>query len=69
MAKLESCPFCGGEAEEKTYQTESGLFVQGKQYIYYQCKSCRARTKEFGASVNYSAIEKAAEAWNRRVKC
>lgn len=67
MSELKPCPFCGGKAEYKTYMSQPTLFSSSKRHIYYICGDCEAQTKAFRESVHYSAEEKAAEAWNRRV--
>lgn len=59
--ELDRCPFCGGKARLAT--DFRGLTL----VAFIKCDACRAKTEEFGASINYTAIEKAAEAWNRRV--
>ena len=68
MTELKPCPFCGGEAEEKTFLTAGTAFVSSKHAIQIVCKSCRAESTFFKESVHYSARDKAIEAWNRRVK-
>nr|WP_255575784.1 Lar family restriction alleviation protein [Caproiciproducens faecalis] len=56
---MKSCPFCGGEAEEK-HSSTSGLFSNPIAYYFVQCKSC-------GATGEADLIpRKADEAWNRR---
>ena len=66
MSDLKRCPFCGGEASYITYMSEQGLFTKSKQHIYCKCKDCKAQTQAYPESVHYTAVEKAAEAWNRR---
>lgn len=66
MIELKPCPFCGGEAKEKTFRSEQTIFCRSRTFIYYECERCEARTKAFPESVEYGAKAKAAEAWNRR---
>lgn len=55
--KLKLCPFCGGEAK---------LIDSSRRASYVRCSKCCAETNHFEMSVEYCAIEKAAEAWNQR---
>ena len=57
MAELKPCPFCGGEAETRTFTM--GRFKKRK-FVYVECSVCGNRT-----SVDYEThhVEKA---WNRR---
>lgn len=58
--ELKPCPFCGGEATiDKTYNIKNSIFVT--------CEECFVRTQDFIAGLEYCAIDKAVEAWNRRV--
>lgn len=57
MYELESCPFCGGEAEVKTQDHWDA--TRGKTY-YVICKACRCRTSD------YLGWQGAVESWNRR---
>lgn len=57
--KLLSCPFCGGKA------IITDMFYNSVAVV---CKSCRASGGEFPISKDYCANEKAAEAWNLRIK-
>ena len=53
MTELKPCPFCGSAAEMR----------HGHSHYYARCENqeCLVRTKR------YDSIEKACEAWNRRV--
>lgn len=64
MSELKPCPFCGGGAEVK----KSTLFGNIKEYARIVCKSCLASTKNFNMSLDYSAVEEATKAWNRRAE-
>lgn len=60
MEKLKPCPFCGGKAR---------LFTEFRgitPVAFIRCDKCRVRTADVCASINYTAVETAAEAWNRR---
>ena len=51
----------------KSYWTEKGVFTRENEYVYITCKSCGVRSKAWPMSIRYSALERAEEAWNRRV--
>ena len=61
MTELKPCPFCGGEAELKI-----NSFHGSYKTVYVICKSCKTRTNNYGASIDYCAIDRAIELWNRR---
>ena len=61
MTKLKRCPFCGGKAEKKVF--ESSVFYG--QYVEIGCPKCNIWFKE-RADVDKSATECATEKWNRR---
>lgn len=54
---LESCPFCGGEADVFIYVVP---FVRG-QYYYVRCGGCGAMTSPTGKNP-----KEAIDLWNRR---
>lgn len=60
MSELKPCPFCGEEAKllDKTNYYETG----GYTYYFVRCNNCGA---ENGWNMQ---LEKAIEAWNRRVE-
>lgn len=60
--ELKPCPFCGGEAY--MYYPDMELVAE---YVEVRCRMCFARGGKRTARVDYCAVEKAAEAWNRRV--
>lgn len=66
---LKTCPFCGGKPfiEEK-----SRGFVNGEptHVTYIRCSVCNARSPRFDLKdcENYVAVQKAADAWNKRVE-
>jgi Lar family restriction alleviation protein len=51
MMKLKPCPFCGGEAEVKSFREDM---------IFAQCKECLTTTNK------YLSPERAVNAWNTR---
>lgn len=53
---LKRCPFCGGEGEMNIHNDTA----------YVLCKSCGGRSPRVIAAVEYCAIDKACELWNRR---
>ena len=67
--KYMNCPFCGHEA--------SGWVNRGRygRFTYVECDLCGARSKAFkycgdeGAEIDWNdiSVEKARDAWNRRV--
>lgn len=61
--KLKHCPFCGGKGK---LRRESLHFTRWVQYSFIRCEKCFANGKRIVVSVEYSADDKAAEAWNRR---
>lgn len=61
--KLKPCPFCGGEAYIKIKSFD--VFIHG---AVVECSKCKARTKLVEPSMDYTAKDKAAELWNRRVE-
>ena len=60
--ELKPCPFCGGNAivKVKTFDVFNAA-------AWIECDRCHARTDLVEASVNYTAVERAKEYWNRRV--
>ena len=59
MEELKPCPFCGKDAK---------IEANGDDYTsYVVCVSCGARGEWFKISPRYSSVERAIEAWNRRV--
>ena len=65
MDNLKSCPFCGGEAAIQT--STSDLVPKCATETCY-CKTCHARTLPFeDIKHDGTFIDKAIEAWNRRV--
>lgn len=60
--ELKPCPFCGGEA----YLKYSDIAMVA-EWVGVRCKKCNAGGGKKDASVEYCAVEKAAEFWNRRV--
>ena len=60
MAKLKPCPFCGGNARLATE------FRGITPVAFIKCDTCRAKTEDIYVSLNYTAVERAIEAWNRR---
>ena len=64
--KLKPFPFCGGEAEFKTFIRSNCFPVYQSAYVI--CKDCRSSSDEFkDTEKNGQHIYKAIEAWNRRV--
>lgn len=61
--ELKPCPFCGSTAE-MTYFSDQ-LFGYA-QYARVSCRVCGAKGPKFPKSIEYSAVDKAAEGWNRR---
>ena len=60
MSKLKPCPFCGGEAERFTIESEKDYPVDfGGDVI--QCKKCFASTKVF-----FGEKQGIVAAWNKR---
>ena len=59
MAELKPCPFCGGEAEMRTFTM--GTFKKRK-FVYAECSVCGIRTS-VDNETRY--VEKA---WNRRAE-
>lgn len=64
MAKLKSCPFCGGEARTYTYRYSD----KGKEQELWlcQCKECRLNYPPL--KVHCAHESEAIEAWNRRAE-
>lgn len=58
MADLKPCPFCGGNAEL--------IKDHWNGIVYVKCKECDCRCGRIGVSEDYSATDKAVEAWNKR---
>ena len=63
MNVLSNCPFCGGEAELKI-----NSYHNSYKTVYVVCKSCKTKTDNIPASIDYCAIDKAIELWNRRIE-
>ena len=61
MDKLKPCPFCGGQASIKHYESKK-LFRKNIQYSYVQCNACNARTE-----IAYTDAEVSYK-WNRRAE-
>lgn len=57
MSELKPCPFCGGEAEVKRYYHP----FSRRSRVTVKCMICRCNSGEWGR------VDKAIEAWNRRV--
>lgn len=62
--KLKPCPFCGGKGELR----RESLIFSWVQHSFVRCEKCFARGEEITTSTEYSADEKAIEAWNRRTE-
>lgn len=68
--KLKPCPFCGGKGKikremENDYWFDVPVTIS---FLFVKCTKCDAISKKFKISEKYIAVEKATEAWNRRVK-
>lgn len=60
MAELKSCPFCGGNAKQKTFTSKGKIF---KTTVYYiACSVCKCQTPV------QLHIEEAEELWNTRTQ-
>lgn len=60
MKDLDKCPFCGGEATMRRVYDKNTEFAQAV------CTECGATGQRVAASLDYCAVDLAAEAWNRR---
>lgn len=61
---LEKCPHCGGEATVHAV-------LSGNSYDSFAeiiCLKCGASSKRFDISLEYCAVDMAAENWNQRYK-
>ena len=74
MNELKPCPFCGGEA--RVYVAEGGVCVMCVEGFTKNC-ACRTGWYSDDSYINgmdgwrkaeKTAVERAIEAWNRRVK-
>ena len=54
------CPFCGGKADF------GYIYYESPHGITIMCKECGVSTKKFEMNIDYSAKDKAIEAWNMR---
>ena len=54
--QLKPCPFCGGEAKLYT-----------DPWSTVMCHKCKAMSAYFLHKADYCSVDKAIEAWNRRV--
>lgn len=59
--ELKPCPFCGGKAKfvKNTYGDNTGN-------ASVRCTVCGARTPNYEKSLDWCAINEAADTWNRR---
>ena len=53
------CPFCGATAKVKRHSSPEAACVE--------CENCAAQGPSFGISLEESACDCAAEAWNKRI--
>ena len=60
MTELKKCPFCGGEAEVKSYDPFDGYQGNCKLWLI-QCAGC-------GVLLKRRMEKEAIEAWNRRAE-
>lgn len=65
--ELKPCPLCGGKAELQ-HQPLEFMFSRQDYYSYVKCESCGAQSGNVCISAQYCADDKAAEAWNMRIK-
>lgn len=66
--KLKPCPFCGGEALLiiEDCNGDSAQNIRRAEFAYCQCKNCGATTQGEYRNIEYSAIKRVVEKWNRR---
>lgn len=73
--KLNPCPFCGGEAlliiEDciliiEDCNGDSTQNIRRAEFAYCQCKNCGATAQGEYRNIEYSAIKRVVEKWNRR---
>lgn len=67
--KLKPCPFCGGKGKIKREMVNDYWFddLVTIQFLFVKCTKCDAISKKIKISEKYIAVEKAIEAWNRRI--
>lgn len=58
--RLKSCPLCNGKAEVE----EGDLFFSTA--VWVECQICGLRAKAQTAELEFSAVEKVIEQWNKR---
>lgn len=58
---LDSCPFCGSEADVRVYDPPFVSLRHGLRYYYVTCIHCGAMTNPVATTV-----EEAISQWNRR---
>lgn len=56
--ELKPCPFCGGEAKLRKDEYRLGCHVE--------CTVCGTRAKHILKDLEYCAIDRAVEVWNKR---
>ena len=66
--KFKSCPFCGGEANLITDVERLGCCnTTEKRYAMLTCLNCGVRTPRILEDVEYCAVDKVKEIWEKRV--
>lgn len=69
--KLKPCPFCGGKAnlhtDAETSLVGTSIAGAGRRFVMISCLSCGVRTPHILEDVEYCAVDKVKEIWEKRV--
>lgn len=63
MNNLKPCPFCGGEAHERSEKKYLGNDSKGINRKYIECLKCNCRTMSY----DWDDEKEMVETWNKRV--
>lgn len=66
MDELKPCPFCGGEAKLRVYNTYIASFTRANKY-YAECSKQSDHSKQDNP-IGFLTKEEAIEAWNGRIE-
>lgn len=61
--EIKACPFCGGEGKLRIKSFD--IF---NNVAFVECLNCGAQTARISAGVQYTAVDRAIDLWNRRAK-